>query len=27
MGVGLETSPEERRKTLELWGKEVIPYV
>ncbi|MBV9511078.1 MAG: LLM class flavin-dependent oxidoreductase [Caulobacteraceae bacterium] len=27
MGVGPETSPEARRKTLELWGKEVIPYV
>jgi probable F420-dependent oxidoreductase len=27
MGVGPEASPEERRATLELWGREVIPYI
>jgi len=27
MGVGPEGSREERRKTLELWSKEVIPYI
>jgi len=27
MGVGAAGSPAERRATLELWGKEVIPYV
>jgi len=27
MGVGPAARPDERRRTLELWGKEVIPYV
>jgi hypothetical protein len=27
MGLGAEDSPEARRKTLELWGREVIPHV
>jgi len=27
MGIGPEETPEQRRRTLELWGKEVIPYI
>lgn len=27
MGVGPSESPEERRRTLELWSREVIPYI
>ena len=27
MGVGPANDREQRRKTLELWGKEVIPHV
>ncbi|MET0986440.1 MAG: LLM class flavin-dependent oxidoreductase [Steroidobacteraceae bacterium] len=27
MGIGPQRTDEERRKTLELWGREVIPYI